>query len=92
MKLKNVQVVILAVVAAIVSGPGFAHDGPEQAERHSSQADRDWHEVSREHERQEAERSREEMRDKTHDNRVKLGSDTSVGPTKDGINVIITFP
>jgi hypothetical protein len=33
------------------------------------------------------EREKERLRDKSHDNRLKVGKDTSVGAGKDGVNI-----
>lgn len=42
-------------------------------------------------ERIEHERVREEMRDKSHDYRLPVGKDTSLGVGRDGVNVLITY-
>ncbi|MCW5647071.1 MAG: hypothetical protein KIT23_07600 [Sphingopyxis sp.] len=48
--------------------------------------------ANKEYERQERERVREQLRDKTHDNRLKVGKDSSVGVTRNGGSFIWTFP
>lgn len=54
--------------------------------------DRNMENANKVSQRKEEERKREEMRDKTHDNRLKTGKDTSVGfdGDKKTVNVIKT--
>jgi hypothetical protein len=42
-------------------------------------------------ERIERERVREEMRDKSHDYRLPVGKDTSLGASQNGVDILITY-
>lgn len=74
-------------IAIALSQNGFA-----QAETANERFEKDLKEVTKEYERQQADKVKEDMRDKTHDNRLKIDSDTSVGVGADGVSVRKSIP
>lgn len=66
--------IIFAIAVAVTAQalPSFAQTNKSDFERNKEA-------VNREYDRQQAEKTRETMRDKSHDNRVMVDKDTSVG-------------
>ncbi len=81
--MKKSLFVIIASVAMLA--PVMANANPEQFEKNAK-------EFKSVYDKMEKERVKEEMRDKTHDNRLMLGRDTSVGVGRNGVNIIHSTP
>jgi hypothetical protein len=64
---------------------------PRFEARQESNFERNAREFKPAYERAERERTREQMRDKTHDNRIPVDKNTSVGANGSGVNVIRTY-
>lgn len=64
---------------------------PRFQARQESNFERNAREFRPVHERIQAERTREAMRDTTHDNRIRVGRNTSVGVDRRGVNVVHTY-
>ena len=91
----------LLVAAFLFAGAAFAADKDRPAKdridiqskdvRNESQKnfDRNMENAKRESERQRQEKNKEAMRDKSHDNRLKVGKDVSIGvdPKVPGMNI-----
>jgi hypothetical protein len=70
----------------------FSQNGFAQDKATNEKVEKDYKEVEKEYKRQQADKTKESMRDKTHDNRLKVDKDTSVGVEKNGASVIKTIP
>ena len=84
MKTNMFIVVVLSVIPAVA----LSDDGAAQ-----KQFERDLKEVQKTHERLKNEEAKERMRDKSHDYRIKVDTNTSVGadPSKNEVNVRTTY-
>ena len=77
------RLIILAVLFLAVQLPAHAQTAQETLDNNMKNAK----EVT---ERQQKERDKEMMRDKSHDNRLMINKDTSLGVDKSGVNVRTT--
>lgn len=85
-----------ALVTAVLAAPLAAREPrdidlfPRFVARQESNFERNAREFKPAFERQQRERTHEQMRDKTLDNRLRVGTGISFGAGRDGLNVIIS--
>ncbi|WP_439568973.1 hypothetical protein [Sphingopyxis sp.] len=82
--MRNSVAVLIAVVALVPA----AH----ATEMNQEKMDKVMAEANKERDRQAKERQNEQLRDKSHDYRLMVGRDTSVGFTRNGVSVLRTTP
>jgi hypothetical protein len=86
-----------ALATAVLAAPLAAREPrdvdafPRFQARQESNFERNAREFKPAYERQQRERTAEAMRDKTHDHRLRVGTDTSIGAGRSGVNVIRTY-
>ena len=87
MKTSN-HLFIFALILVLFSTITVAEDTRSEAQKTFDSNYKNAKEVS---ERMQKEATKESMRDKSHDNRIPVGKDKSVGVDKDGVNIRKTF-
>lgn len=91
MQVSKLSGALLFFAAYVYSLNAFSADTRSESQK---TFDSNYDNAKRVSERQKQEATKEQMRDKTHDNRLKVGSDTSVGVSTNppGVNVRKSTP
>lgn len=80
---KSIAITFISAVLSFSASYTSAKDinlNPKDTRTYSErERDRSWSEAKKGYDYSQNKRNREEMRDKTHDNRYKIGKDSSVG-------------
>lgn len=89
---------LIALIVAAMALPGIAEASDREREifassrpRYESQGERNIREGLAIAERRAAAERKEALRDKTHDNRWRVGPNTSVGVGEKGVNIIRSY-
>lgn len=88
MKISNYCLFAFALISALFSTITIAEETRSEAQKTFDSNYKNAKEIS---ERMQKEATKESMRDKSHDNRIPVGKDTSVGVGKDGVNIRKTY-
>ena len=88
---------ILAVMLTLVSSLANAKSVPETSEwpfaqKELTKEEKFAKETKETYDKVKAAEKKEEMRDKTHDNRVKIGKNSSLGADSKGVNIRVSIP